>query len=155
MKAGELISGAQIPFVLGALICGPITEKLFRGRPRILVVIGFFVCMAFCLLQLRIVYTSALIVAACLWGVSFAMSVIAPQIMTFVSKSYPERIMGKMGGILIGGSTLGGVIGAALSAYALHATGQYKASIGLFSLGSFIGFLCAFKLTSAPLKHKD
>jgi MFS family permease len=155
LRSGTLISGSQIPFVVGALLCGPITERLFRGRPRALVMIGFLLCTVFFYsLGIQRVASSIAMTTVCLWLVSFAMSIIGPQVMTFVAKNYPEPVMGKLGGVLIGGSTVGGVVGAGISAYALHVTRFYNLSIDLFAGASLIGLLAATRLTAPPIFYQ-
>lgn len=148
VRAGGFMSGMQIAFMVGSIASGIITEKLFRGRPKPLVALGFLVFAATCFaLQSSSLLANPLLLAICLWVGGFALSVTSPQALTFIAKCYPERIIGKLGGLIAVFSIVGGLAGLAAASVALHVTDRYKVSINLVSIGALIGFAAALGLS--------
>ncbi len=128
--SGQMFSLVSFIFMIGAVSGGFITEKLFKGREKPVIMMGYIVsCAAAYSLRVAgiVANDTSLLIALVLFG--FFSSLIQPQVMAFISKHYPEHITGKVGGIVYGISVFGGVAGVATGAAALHATGQYIVSI--------------------------
>ena len=145
--AGGMMSGVNAVFIITALASGFILEKVFRGRLKALVLLGFILsAVLWFSIKFPAVYSNILILSACMWLGAFGIALTSPLIMTFISKSYPEGIMGKLGGLMIVFNQAGIFIGIAAGSLALSITGSYDVAIYLVGAGSFLGFLSAFLL---------
>jgi MFS family permease len=80
------------------------------------------------------------------------LAMIGPQVMAFVAKNYPQRMMGKIGGSLIGNiATIGGLVGAGIASYSLHLTGYYTATFNIFLAAAVIGFVGGLAMISPKI----
>jgi hypothetical protein len=147
LSAGRIMSGVHVLSIAASLSSGFLLEKCFRGRPRGLVMIGFFGGMVLWLLvRFPGAISHRLALPLCMWMGGFAISLTSPLVQTFISKSYSKGVMGKISGLVTGFSALGTLGGLAAGSYALHMTGVYHAALLLISIGAFTGFLSAFFL---------
>jgi MFS family permease len=145
--AGGMMSGVNAIFIFTAVVSGFMLEKVFRGRLRALVLLGFILPSILWLsIKFSSVHSNILILSACMWIGAFGIALTSLLIMTFFSKSYPEGIMGKLGGLMIVFNQVGIFIGIAAGSFALSITGRYDIAIYLVGAGAFMGFLSAFLL---------
>jgi MFS family permease len=145
--AGGMMSGVNAIFIFTAVVSGFMLEKVFRGRLRALVLLGFILpSILWFSIKFSSVHSNILILSACMWIGAFGIALTSPFIMTFFSKSYPEGIMGKLGGLMIVFNQVGIFIGIAAGSFALSITGRYDIAIYLVGAGAFMGFLSAFLL---------
>ncbi len=147
MEAGKMMMIFQIAFMLGALLSGVVTEKLFGGRAKPVVLISFLVTAAFTFsVKIPAVYSNQSTLLICLVVAGFFMAWVNPQIMAFVSKNYPEQITGKVGGLIMGIGIFGGTAGVAAGSSALHSTGLYLVSITIVSVVAIVGGIATLGL---------
>jgi len=145
--AGGILSGVNAVFTITAIASGFILEKIFRGRLKALVLLGFILPTVLLLsIKFPVVYSNVFMLSACMWIGAFGIALTSPLIITFFAKNYPEGIMGKLGGLLIVFNQVGIFVGIAAGSLALSITGRYDGPIYLVGAGAFIGFLSAFLL---------
>lgn len=149
LRAGETMSVVQLPFMIGPLIGGFLADRVFRGSIRLLIMACFIVsAIAAYALGLPGVTGSYALLLVALSVCGFAMSITSPQVMTFVIKNNPEHMVGKLGGIIMGCSILGGVAGVAACSWALHHSGGYAETIALIAIAPVLAAFAAIFLVS-------
>lgn len=147
VSAGKMMSVVQIGFMIGPLIGGFLVERIFRGSVRFLLMMVFAIsAVAAYALVVPSVVADATVLLGALAVCGFAMSIASPQIMTFVVHTYPQHLVGKLGGIIMGFNILGGVAGVGACSYALHISGGYHTTIQLIALAPLLGCVAAFFL---------
>jgi len=155
LKAGNVMSVVYAVFTVGAISSGIIMEKVFRGRVRVPVMIGFIIPAGLWFsIKYHWVYSDNILLVAALCLGGFPLALIFPLVLSFLAREYPEHIMGKLGGIIVGMSITGGLAGLGGGVYALHLTNLYNTSINLASLGALMGFVaaCFLKKPEMPLE---
>jgi MFS family permease len=147
LKAGSAMSGVNLAFFIAAVSSGVILEKVFRGKARFPVMLGFII-PAFLWFSIRFsfIYSNTITLIVCMVVGAFGVALTSPLILTFFAKNYPEGIMGKLGGQITTINIAGTLIGEGVGSYALSVTGCYDIAINLVGAGAFMGFLSAFFL---------
>lgn len=146
------MSGVNAVFILTAVVSGFILEKIFRGRLRALVLLGFILpSVLWFSIKFPSVHSSIITLSACMWTGAFGIALISPLITTFFAKNYPEGIMGKLGGLMIVFNQVGIFIGMAVGSLSISITGRYDIAIYLVGVGAFMGFLSAFLLKESKV----
>jgi MFS family permease len=147
LGAGQMFTIVQVAFMVGAVSSGVIAERLFAGKARPVVILGFLVtAVTSVLLQFSGVTSSMPILIIDLVLLGFFMAQINPQIYAFIAKNYPEHLTGKLGGFVTGIGIFGGTAGVAAGATALHMTGMYVMSINIVMLVAVVGIFSALAL---------
>lgn len=150
-RSGDIMAFVQIAFGLGPLAGGFLTDRIFKGRVLPVIVIGCALsAAAIYALHIRSVTDQVTTLTIALLASGIGMSVTLPQVMTFVSKEFPERMVGKLGGILMGCGILGGVTGVSICSYVLHVTGAYQLVVILVALAPASGGATAVLLLRRP-----
>jgi len=152
LGAGVMMSAVQVAFMIGPLLGGVLTDRVFRGSARVLIA-GCFALSgaAAAALLLPAVQHDGRLLAATLLACGFAMSITSPQVMTFIVKRHPPQIIGKLGGILMACNIVGGLVGVALCAYALHVSNAYTWTLALIAAAPLLGvFAALFLVGPAP-----
>jgi len=145
--AGGMMSGVNAVFTIAAIASGFMLEKVFGGRLRALVLLGFILpSVLWSLIKFPAVHSSILMLSACMWIGAFGIALTSPLITTFFAKSYPEGIMGKLGGLVIVFNQAGIFVGIAAGSISLSITERYDIAIYLVGAGAFMGFLSALML---------
>ncbi|NTW38665.1 MAG: MFS transporter [Cellulomonadaceae bacterium] len=142
-----LLGYAQLANFLGAFAAGLVTERVFRGRVRPGIMIGFAMGAVFglgMLLPAATTNSGLMLVILCVAAFFFAW--INPNAMGYIAKAYPQSITGKLGGFAMGIGIFGGTAGVAAGAAALHATGLYTISIVIMSAVCASGIIVALFL---------
>ncbi|MBP1627449.1 MAG: rane protein, major facilitator superfamily [Holophagaceae bacterium] len=141
MKAGQLMLAVQVGTILGGLIGGFVLDKVFKGNPKPVLLLGFLVTAAAVYsILFPSVYNSFLLIPILgLAGVTVAF--LNPAAAVFVAQTYPEKIVGKVVGIWLGIGAFGGGMGIISSAICLHATGTYVLTIRLFAAVAILGLI--------------
>jgi MFS family permease len=146
-QAGFLMSSMHIITIAGSLSSGIILETVFKGRPKKLIMITFIVsALSWYLMKLQYLSSNILILSVLILLSGFALSFTVPMLMTFVTKNYPEQVMGKVGGVITMFTHFGTLIGLASASYSLHARGTYSMTLALISAAGLLGFFSAFFL---------
>jgi MFS family permease len=149
MEAGKFMTALQFAFMTGATLSGFITEKIFGGRSKPIVFLGFlgFTVFAFSI-KLPAVTSNDSTLLICLILAGFFQSLCIPPSIAFIARNYPEHLTGRLGGLAQGLSVFGGTAGVFAGAYALHTTGLYMMSINIVLIIALIG--CIFALGQNP-----
>ncbi len=146
-NGSALLGFAQLAFFLGAFAAGLATERLFRGRARPGLMIGFGMGSIFALGMLLPAATESsglMLVVLCV--AAFFFSWVNPTALAYIAKTYPTNIVGKLGGYAMGIGVFGGTAGVAAGSAALHATDDYTLSIIIMSVVCASGVIAAFFL---------
>ena len=140
--AGKLMSLVQVAFVIGSISTGFILEKVFRGRVRPVISMGytFFAVFAFSII-FPAVWANMSVLPVCLSIAGFFIGSIGANVIAFASKRYPAHIAGKIVGMWMGVGLFGGLGGIIAGATALHKTGNYHASIIIVCVIAIIGLI--------------
>lgn len=130
LVAGSMYSSFSIAFMFGAMASGVVTNKIFKGKAKNTILLGFIVAAitTYGLNVSGIVSQDAVLIFDLIICGLF-MSMIQPPAYAFIASYYPEHIVGKVGGTIVGLSIFGGVGGATMGAYALHVTGHYTMGV--------------------------
>jgi len=144
LMAGKLMTVVQVAFMFGAVASGFIMEKLFRGRTRPVILIGFALFAVFAVsIMLPAVFGTMPVLVTCLFLAGFFEAWVVPNVFAFIALHYPAHIAGKLSGMWFGIGLFGGTIGVILGATALHSTGNYHVSILIVGTMAIIGFILA------------
>ncbi|MCL6479019.1 MAG: MFS transporter [Peptococcaceae bacterium] len=142
--AGMIMGLYTLAFMVGSLCSGLIADKIFRGRHRSAVIVTFILTAIFCVsVLLPAVNSKPATLIICLILAGFFMGQPIPNVMTFISRSYPVHITGSVGGVSMGIGIFGGTFGVAAGSAALHATGMYVVSIFIVFAVCIVGALAA------------
>ncbi len=148
--AGRYMGLMQVAFMVGSVASGFLLTKVFKGNYRLLLFSSFIMVAIFCtsvlLPAIKQNSTSLLIV---LLIAGFFQGIPLATVMGFISNFYPEHITGRIGGITMGLSIFGGVLGVAAGSYALHHTGFYTVSVLVVGVISVVGALGSFALKTS------
>jgi len=145
--AGQFMMALQIAFMVGAVMSGFFVDKLFGGRSKPVVFLGFLGTAIFCFaVRISFVHSSNILLLADLVLAGFCQAVCIPSAIAFIARSYPEHITGRLGGLAQGIGIFGGTAGIMFGAFALQASGFYNNSILTVSIIGLIGCVCALLL---------
>ncbi|MBP2645150.1 MAG: hypothetical protein H6Q75_590 [Firmicutes bacterium] len=151
MTAGQFMTVFSVAFMLGAMLSGLLVEKVFGGRSKPVVFLGFVGTAVFSLgIKLPFVASNDMLLMGCLILAGLFSACLTPPSIAFIARNYPEHITGKLGGIAQGIGIFGGTAGVFAGAYALHSTGFYYASIYIVVVVALVG--CVFSLGQNPPK---
>lgn len=147
LLAGQIYSCFSFAFMIGAMCGGLTTQKIFKGKTKYTVALGFFVTAVtvYGLKLSGIVSAQSLLIIVLIIS-GFFMAQVQPPIYAFIATEYPEQVVGKVGGTIVGLSIFGGVAGATAGAYALHATGRYMMGMNIIVIVALIGIIGTFLL---------
>lgn len=147
MTAGKLMMMFQIAFIVGSAVTGFVMEKVFGGRARPVIMIGFCLFGTLAIAVSSPAITSSLSVLAPWLAVAgFFQAWVVPNAFAFVSLHYPAHITGKLVGMWMGIGLFGGSAGVIAGSVALHHTGNYLVSILLVGAVAFAGLLVSIFL---------
>jgi MFS family permease len=152
MMSGQLMLVVMIAGIIGPIICGVLTDKVFRGNTKPVMLIGFVLCCIFIYaIQTPFVYVNVpfLIVALALAGLGIQL--VCPLLFVYVAKVYSIQIVGKMTGLWMGIGTFGGAAGLFLGGLTVNMYGNYNVAITLIALAAAAGFI--FALFMVRPKH--
>ena len=140
MAAGKMMMALEIAAMIGAVATGFVMERIFKGKVRPVIVMGYlmFAILTFSIM-LPAVHSTTQTITICLVVAGFFRAWVMPNAMAFVAMHYPPHITGKLVGMWIGIGIFGSATGVICGAYALRATGNYHLSIIIVSVMSLIG----------------
>ena len=145
--AGQSMMFVQIGMILGSIATGFILQKIFKGKIKPVLAIGFLaaaVCMLSVKFEIIYAYRGVLIVALFLAG--FFQAFIIPVMAVFIARHYPASVSGKVYGISLGISFIGSAFGVFIGSTFLHFTGNYQMSIFVVFIIAVLGFAAALGL---------
>lgn len=126
--------------IFGALIGGPLSNKIGRKRSMVLVAATFGL---FSLLSALAVDLNTLAAARFLLGLTVGVSVVVVPV--FVAESSPTKIRGSML-VLYQLACVTGIIGGYLIAWALSSTGSWRLMLGLAAVPAALVLIALLKL---------
>jgi len=147
VKGGDFLVLAQLFFMGGSVLGGIITDKVFGGNGRPVMVTGFLMGAIFSYLIMAdfITANEAMLVFS-LTACGLFFSFVNPQAVGYIAKNYPKDITGKLGGLATGIAIFGGWGGATVGGILIHFSG-YPASIHINVMGCCVlGFFVALFL---------
>jgi MFS family permease len=151
VTAGQFMSAVQVGMLIGSAASGFILMKLFKGKIKPVMVVGFLFAAIFMFsVRLPVINSTSALLAICLFGAGFFEAFIIPMVTTFIATNYPSAITGRIFGITFGISLFGGSIGVFVGSTFLHITGTYLASIAIVTVVGLLGMLTSFLMN--PLK---
>jgi len=139
---------ATISLCIGAFTGGVMTEKVFRGKVRPVIAIGFLagaICVFFT--RCGAIASNQNILSALFIVASFFFAWVNPQSQSYLAKNYPKEITGKLGGVTI---FVGILIGSTFALWwlgkSLSATGNYMQPISIMAVLCLAGFILSLFL---------
>jgi MFS family permease len=139
---------ATIFFCIGSFLSGPISEKLFGGKARPIIAIGFLLggIFAFCT-KYDFVAADQSLLTIFLIITAFFYSLVNPQAMAYLAKNYPREIAGKLGGLsMFVGIMIGSTVAVWWLGKSLDATKNYMQPITIMAGLCFAGFIVSLFL---------
>lgn len=148
----DALTVATILFCIGSFLSGPISEKLFGGKARPVIAIGFLLgAIGAFSMKYDFVASDQGTLTIAIAITAFFYSLVNPQAMAYLAKNYAQQIAGKLGGLTIFVGIMLGSTGAVLwLSKSLNATGNYMQPITIMAGLCLAGFVI-----SLFLKHKS
>ena len=146
MMSGKLMMAVMIAGIIGPVIAGLLQDKVFRGNPKPVMLIGFILCIFVYATVFPFVYTHLFLLVVSLILVGAGIQFVYPAIVVYVSAAYPIHTVGKMLGLWFGLGMFGGAAGLFAGGFALARFGNYNVSIMLIALAALFGFILALFL---------
>jgi MFS family permease len=148
MLSGKLMLSVMIAGMIGPIIGGLLQDKMFKGNPKPVMLVGFLLFGLFSYpIQFPAVYGQGLILVTCLVLVGAGVQFVYPGIVVLVSKSYPLHVVGKTMGLWFGLGAFGGAAGLFAGGLAVARQGNYQMAITLMALGGLAGFVLMLVLS--------
>jgi MFS family permease len=145
--AGNLMLVCTIAYMIGSIMSGIISEKVFGGSSKPVILLGFALSGIFAFsIKFPAITGNTGILLICLIIIGFFAAVVNPQVFAFIAKNYPEHLSGKLAGLTMALFGFGATLGISAGSYALHATELYQMSINLVTAAAIVGFIAAFGL---------
>jgi len=142
---GNFMMICTIVYMIGSIMSGIISEKVFSGKERPVIMLGFIISAIFIFaIKYPALTSNRAILLVCMILIGFWAAVVNPQVCAFIAKHYPENISGKLAGVAMALFGFGATLGQLAGSYALHKTGFYQMSINLMVLAALIGLITAF-----------
>lgn len=155
LVSGKLMTTVLLAGIVSSLVGGVLVDKVFGGRVRPVVLIGFVLLVACPILLLTTKVCnqqSALIV--CLMLAGAATPFINPVILGFAAKTFPPSVVGRVVGSWMSVALFSGSAGVMLGAAALGSTGSYRLSMETISAIAVLGFLTSLFIYPAKANSK-
>ena len=145
--AGQSMMFVQIGMIIGSIATGFILWKIFKGRVKPVLTIGF-VAAAVCMLSVKFeaVWGNRGMLTAALFLAGFFEAFIIPAMAVFIAKNYPASVSGRVYGISLGVSFIGSALGVTIGSTFLHYTGNYQISIFVVFIVAVLGCLASLGL---------
>jgi MFS family permease len=145
LAAGQLMGVVQVGAIIGPILSGIALDKLFGGRAKGVLLIAFFLALAYAALQFPSVCNNRPIFLLFLVTAGAGIGMLFPTVQSQIGATYDQRIIGRMNGTWLGLGAFGGSAGLFANSVALKNTGSYALSIDIISAAAIVGFvLCLF-----------
>ena len=146
--AGKFMGLVQVSFMIGSVASGFLLMKVFGGKNRLVVGLGFLGAALFAITVRSPLVTANLhVLPICLFCEGFFQGMVIPTSLAFIAMNFPSHIAGKVTGIWMGVGIFGGTAGVVVGATLLHSTGLYQASILTVAIVAVAGLLFSSMLT--------
>jgi MFS family permease len=150
--AGFRLTWAGYASILGTLIAPVVVDKIFKGKPRVPLAISCTIGAVLVLGMLRLTNESGMILVLLPCGMLFFTSIVNPTIYGYISKHYPDSVVGRLGGTATSLAAAGSVLGLAVGSTMLHLTGFYTVSNIILAVVILIAGLAAGFLKEPKIK---
>jgi MFS family permease len=147
LVAGSLMQAVTITAILGPNIAGIFLDKVFHGKTKYCMLIGFvlqFIFIGSLLISGVIGNPPVLVMSLVLAGMGVQFAI--PMIYIYASQAYSEQVVGRMTGLWFGLGTFGGVLGLYLGGATVASTGNYNMALTFMTIAGVVGFLLVFVL---------
>jgi len=146
--AGKFMGLVQVSFMIGSVASGFLLIKVFRGKNKLVVALGFLGAALFAVsVRSPLVASNLRVLPVCLFFEGFFQGMVVPTSLAFIAMNFPSHIAGKVTGIWMGVGIFGGTAGVVVGATLLHNTGLYQASILTVAIVAVAGLLISTMLT--------
>jgi hypothetical protein len=141
-------------FCISAFIGGIVTEKVFAGKVRPVIAIGFLLgAIGSFATKLDFITSSQSVLTVVFIITAFFFSWVNPQTQSYIAKNYAKEIGGKLGGLAM---FVGIVIGSTVAVWwlgkSLAATGNYQQPLSIMAGLCLAGFILSLFLKNDPNK---
>ena len=142
MMSGKLMLAVMIAGMIGPVIGGMLQDKVFRGNPKPILLIGFVLCcISIYTIQFPAIYLNLPVLIGSLVLAGAGIQFIYPSIVVLVSNTYSIHIVGKMLGLWMGIGAFGGAAGLFVGGLAIARYGNYNAAISFIAMAAALGFI--------------
>jgi len=144
VTAGKLFSSVLAAGIIGAIVSGILMDRVFGGRAKPLLLMGFsMIAVCVLLLMLPQVCNQRPFLILCLVLTGAGTPFVNPIVLAFGAKSFPPSVVPKVIGVWGSVSTLSQAAGVTVGAMALRSTGNYHLSLWIVSMVAVFGLLVA------------
>jgi MFS family permease len=150
--AGMKLTWAGYASILGTMVAPFIVEQVFKGKPRVPLTASCSIAAMLVLGMMFLTKESGAVLILLPCGMLFFSSIVNPTIYGYISKHYPDSVVGRLGGTTTGLAALGSVLGLAAGSTALHVTGFYTVSNIILAVVVFIAGVSAGFLKEPAIK---
>jgi MFS family permease len=144
--AGSFSALTWIGMICGMFLSGIIIDKIFKGKPAPVLLIGFLANLVFMTgILLQPIYSSGSTLTAWLMIAGFFNPFVSVGNQIYSVRVFAPNVIGKVSAIWTCVGNFAGSIGVMAGSFALHLTGTYKMSFII------IGIVCAIGLVASLL----
>ena len=138
--SGRLMLVLQIGTVLGGLVAGVVIDKVFKGNPKPVLLLGFLLTAVSAygiVFPWTYEHPPALLVSLFLAGLAVAF--LNPAVAAYMARAYPGSVVGRVAGLWLGIGAFGGALGIFVSAFVLQRAGSFHDAMLAFIVTSMVG----------------
>lgn len=147
--AGSFSALTWIGMICGMFLSGIIVDKLFKGKPVPVLLIGFIANLVFMNgILFQPIYSSGSALTAWLMIAGFFNPFVSVGNQIYSVRVFEPNVIGKVSAIWTCVANFAGSIGVMAGSFALHLTGNYKMSFTLVAIVSVIGIVTAILSSS-------
>jgi MFS family permease len=146
--AGSLMLVFALSGIVGPPVGGFVVDKLFNGRSKPLIAIGWILgAVCYTAILLPAVSSNRPLLEMVLLIAGLSNPFIDVTLMSFVAKIFPPRVVGRVAGLWLSCAMLTGSVSMMAGSLALRTTGTYTLSLLIIGAACVIGFAVASLLT--------
>ena len=142
-RAGALISLLMLSGLVAPLLAGFLVDRVFGGKVKTVMVIGWAVALLPPLLVLPAIHHSPQLLSVFLLIGGFAQPFVSITLMTSAARVFRKDVVGRIAGLWLCVSFFSAALGTMLGSLGLHVTGRYLLPLALVWIGNLIGLTCA------------
>ncbi len=151
IHGADLMFYYSIAYAIGSPIGGAIAGIWFKGKKDHLVIaVSFLISALFSFIIVQNSQSFALI--GCLLVLGLFQSFISPIVLSFIAKTYPKEVIGKVSGFTMMFNFMAGILSPYVCSVLLTSLGTYSSSFIAMVAVSIIGALFGIRLKASLLK---
>ena len=144
LTAGKLMTTVLLAGIVASLVGGLLVDKVFGGRARPVILMGFvLIAVTPVLLIIPQIGSQRSALILCLILTGAGTPFINPVILGFAAKTFSPSVVGKVVGSWMSVAMFSGAVGVMLGAAVLDATGTYRLPMETISAIAVVGFISA------------